>query len=294
MLMIGHADHDEARPMRQVVMVRAHGVLRSVAARAARANHSVAAQGIGKGKLRARMEVKAVMHAGGKRHGSASDALTANDIAHGSVRIVDIAFHAVEQGIEPLESREVRRDREHELGIDHRKAWKQARIAQTKLLVGLLARKHGARIDLGAGARRRGHAHQRKRIVWNGETLCGTAHGIVPNVTSELVTLDIMPGVGRHHADALAAVHNGAAAQREHEIAVFHTRHPASRVHGVAQGVGLDAVKEDVLYAGAVELSLHARKIAICLNGLAARGNQKGALARQLLVSELIELAWSK
>lgn len=103
-----------------------------------------------------------------------------------------------------------------------------------------------------------------------------------------------MPGVGRHHADALAAVHNGAAAQRKHEIAVFHTRHPAPRVHGVAQGVGLDAVKEDVLYAGTVELSLHARKIAICLNGLAARGNQKGALARQLLVSELIELASSK
>ena len=100
MLMIGHADHDEARPMRQAVMVRAHGVFRSVAARATRANHSVAAQGIGKSKLRARMEVKPVMH-GGKRHGSASDAFTANDIAHGSVRIVDIALHAVEQGIEP-------------------------------------------------------------------------------------------------------------------------------------------------------------------------------------------------
>ena len=277
--------------MRQVVVVRAHTVLGAVASATARAHHGIAAERVGKGEFGARLEVRAVVHAGRKRGRCVANALAADHVAHRRVRIRDKALDVMEERIEPLERRKTRRHREHELGIDHREARKQARIAQAELLVGLLARDHAAGIGLRSGPRRGGHAHERQRVVGDRQAAGGAAHHVIPDVTGGLGAVLCHARVGRHGADALAAVHDRAAAEREHEVAALGAREPAAVVHRLAERVGLDAVEEHVAHARAGKLRLHARQVAVGLDRRAARGHHERTRAGELLVPQLGEFA---
>ena len=200
----------------------------------------------------------------------------------------------MEQGIESLVGRQARRNAHHKLGIDDRKHREQARIAQTQLLVVLLAGDCAARVGLGAGAGRGGHAHQRQRIVGDGQPKRGAAAHKVPNVTGALVALGVRVRVCRHRADALAAVHDRAAAERQHKVAAMSARHPATCVDGFAQRIGLNAVEQLVRHAGAVELGLHALQISKALDRVTARRDDERLGTGKLLCAQLAQLARAK
>ena len=68
-------------------------------------------------------------------------------------------------------------------------------------------------------------------------------------------------------------------------------REPAAVVDGLAQGVRLDAVKEHVRHAGAIELSERAVKVSVRLDGLAARGDDERAPTGQQRIAELGKLS---
>ena len=287
---ISTRDHDEAGAVGQVVVVRAHGVLGAVAAAAAGGDHGVAAEGVREGELGAGGEVGAVVHAGGEGGRGVRDARAADHVAHEVAVVRDEALDAVEQRVEALVRRQARGHGEHELGVDDGEHRHEARVAQAELLVALLAGDHGAGVDLGAGAGRGGHAHERQRVVLDGQALGRAAHDVVPDVARGLGAVGGDQRVGGHGADALAAVHDRAAAEGEHEVAALGAREPAAVVDGLAQRVRLDAVEQHVRDAGAVELGERAVEVAVGLDGLAARGHDQGALAGELLVAELGEL----
>lgn len=205
---IGAGDHDEARAVRQVVMMRAHAMFKTMRARGARGIHGITAERVGKRKARARLQVIAVIDARRQCRGGTADAFAANHVTHGRVGVRHIALNAMEQGVESLIGRQARRNTHHKLGINDRKHREQARIAQTKLLVIVLAGQDTARIDLGAGTRRGGYANERQRIVGDRQAKRSAAIHKVPDVTGTFVTLGIGMRVGRHRADALAAVHD--------------------------------------------------------------------------------------
>ena len=72
------------------------------------------------------------------------------------------------------------------------------------------------------------------------------------------------------------------------------TRHPATRVDGLAQRVGLNTFEQLVRHAGAVELHLHALQISEALNRIAASGNDERFGAGKLLRTQLAQLARAK
>ena len=181
----------------------------------------------------------------------------------------------MEQGVESLIGGQTRRDAHHELGIDDRKHRKQARIAQAKLLVIVLAGQDTARIDLGAGTRRGGHANKRQRIVGDRQAERSATIHKVPDVTGAFVALGIGMWVGRHRADALAAVHDRTATECQHKITAMGTRHPATRVNGLAQRVGLNAIEQLMRHAGAIELGLQTSQISKALDRVAAGSNDE-------------------
>ena len=200
----------------------------------------------------------------------------------------------MEQGVESLIGGQTRRDAHHEFGIDDRKHREQARIAQTKFLVMFLAGQDTARIDLGAGTRRGGHADKRQRIVGDRQAERSAAIHKVPDVTGALVALGIGMRVGRHRANALAAVHDRTTAERQDKVAAMGMRHPATRIDGLAQRVGLNTVEQLVRHAGAVKLRLHALQISKALNRIAAGGNDERFGAGKLLRAQLAQLARAK
>ena len=275
-------------------MVRAHAMLKAVASRTARAHHGIAAECVGKSELGASIQVVAAVHARSQRSRGTANTLAANHVAHGRVGIGDIALNVVEQGIETLVCGQARRNAHHKLGVDDRKHREQARVAQAKLLVVLLARDHAARIGLRAGAGRGGHAHQRQRVVGDGQPKRSAADNEVPDVAGALVALGVRVRVCRHRADALAAVHDRTAAERQHKVAAMGARHPATRVDGFAQRVGFNAVEQLVFHAGTVELGLHALQISKALDRVAARGNDERLGTRKLLRAQLAQLARAK
>ena len=280
--------------MGQAVVMRAHAVLGAVATRRARRVHRVAAQRVGKRQLGASLEVGAVVHAGGKCRSGVSDALAADHVAHGVAKVGDVALDAVEHRVEALVGREARRHREHELGVDHRQAREQARLAQAKLLLGLLLRDDAAGVHLRAGAGRGGHAHERQRVVGHGQAPGRAALDEVPDVARLLGAVRGVVRVGGRGADALGAVHDRAAAQRQHEVAAALAGQPGAGVHRLAQRVRLDAVEELVGDARPVELGLDAGQVAVGLHRLARRGDNERLGSRQPLVSQLAQLTRAK
>ena len=291
---VGARDHDEAGAVRKVVMVRTHAVLKAVASRTARAHHGIAAERVGKSELGTRIQVVAAVHARSQRSRSASNTLAANHVAHGRVGVGDITLDVVEQGIESLISRQARRNAHHKLGVDDRQHREQARVAQAQFLVVLLTGDHAACVGLRTGAGRGGHAHQRQRIVGDGQSKRGAAVHKVPNVTRTLVALGICVRVCRHRADALAAVHDRAAAERQHKVAAMGARHPATCVDGFAQRIGLNAVEQLVCHAGAIELGLHALQISKALDRIATSRDDKCLGTGKLLCAQLAQLARTK
>ena len=275
-------------------MMCTHTVLKAVASRAARAHHGIAAECVGKSELGTRIQVVAAVHACSQRSRGASNTLAANHVTHGRVGIGDIALNVVEQGIETLVCGQARRNAHHKLGVDDRKHREQARIAQAQLLVILLTGDHAARVGLRAGAGRRGHAHQRQRIVGNGQSKRSAAVHKVPDITRALVALGVRVRVCRHRADALAAVHDRAAAERQHKVAAMGARHPATHVDGFAQRVGLNAVEQLVYHAGAIELGLHALQISKALDRVAAGRDDERLGTGKLLCAQLAQLARAK
>ena len=200
----------------------------------------------------------------------------------------------MEQGVESLIGGQTRRDAHHKLGVNDRKHREQARVAQAKLLVALLAGQDTARIDLGAGTRRGGHAHQRQRIVGDRQAERRAAIHKVPDVTGALVALGVRMRVGRHRANTLAAVHDRTAAKRQHKVAAMGARHPATCVDGLAQRIGLNAIEQLVRHAGTIELGLQTSQISKTLDRVAAGGNDERFDAGQLLRAQLTQLARAK
>lgn len=100
--------------------------------------------------------------------------------------------------------------------------------------------------------------------------------------------------VGRHRADALAAVHDRAAAERQDKVAAMGARHPATRIDGLAQGIGLNAIEQLMRHAGAFELGLHASQVSKALGRVAAGRNDERFGAGQLLRAQLAQLARAK
>ena len=200
----------------------------------------------------------------------------------------------MEQGIETLISRQARRNAHHKLGVDDRKHREQARVAQAQFLVVLLTGDHAACVGLRTGAGRGGHAHQRQRIVGDGQSKRGAAVHKIPNVTRALGPLGIRMRVCRHRADALAAVHDRAAAERQHKVAAMGARHPATCVDGFAQRVGLNAVEQLVCHASAIELGLHALQISKALDRIATSRDDKCLGTGKLLCAQLAQFARAK
>ena len=85
--MVGARNHDESGAVRQVVMMRAHAMFKTMRARGARSIHGIAAERVGKRKARARFHVIAIIDARRQRCGCATNALAANHVTHGRVGI---------------------------------------------------------------------------------------------------------------------------------------------------------------------------------------------------------------
>ena len=269
-------------------------MLKAVASRAARAHHGIAAECVGKSELGTRIKVVAAVHARSQRSRSASNTLAANHVTHGRVGIGDIALNVVEQSIETLVGRQARRNAHHKLGVDDRKHREQAWVAQAQLLVILLTGDHAARVGLRAGASRGGHAHQRQRVVGDGQSKRSAADNEVPDVAGALVTLGVRMRVRRHRTDSLAAVHDRTAAERQHKIAAMGAGHPATFIDSLAQRVGLNTVEQLVGHAGTVELGLHASQISKALDRVAAGRDDERLGTGKLLRAQLTQLARAK
>ena len=276
------------------MVVGAHAVLGAVAAAAAATHHGVAAQGVGKGQLTAGVDIAAVVHAGSQRARRALDALAAHHVAHEVVVVGDVALHVVEKRIEALERREARRHGKHELGVHNGQHGHKARVAQTQLLVGLLVRDDGAGVHLRSRARRGGHAHQRQRVALDRQALGGAAHHKIPDVAGRGHAVCAHGHVGGCGADALAPVHDRAAAQRHHKVAALVKGQAGTRIDRLAQRVGLNTVEQHVAHARAVKLGLDTGQVAVGLHRLAAGSNNKRAATGQLLVAQLGQLAGAK
>lgn len=72
------------------------------------------------------------------------------------------------------------------------------------------------------------------------------------------------------------------------------TRHPATRVDGIAQRVGFNAIEQLVRHAGAVELGLQTSQITKALDRVAAGRNDERFGAGQLLRTQFAQLARTK
>ena len=84
---IGTGDHDEAGAVRQVVMMRAHAMFKTMRARGARGIHGITAERVGKREARARLQVIAIIDARRQCRGGTADAFAANHVTHGRVGI---------------------------------------------------------------------------------------------------------------------------------------------------------------------------------------------------------------
>ena len=116
--MVGARNHDESGAVRQVVMMRAHAMFKTMRARGARGIHGITAERVGKRKARARLQVIAIIDARRQRRGGTADALAANHVTHGRVSVRHIALNAMEQGVESLIGGQTCWNAHHELGID--------------------------------------------------------------------------------------------------------------------------------------------------------------------------------
>lgn len=162
---IGPADHDEARAVREVLMVGGHGVLQGMLAGTAAHAHHVAGKGVAERDMRPSLQVLPVLH---RPRQVAADVLNGRQgihVAHQVRAVGNIAFHTVEQSVEPLEGRQVRRNGEHQFRVHDGKDREQVRMDEAGFFMGFPVGHHGARIRLRPGARRRGNGYERKGLA---------------------------------------------------------------------------------------------------------------------------------
>ena len=138
-----------------------------------------------------------------------------------------------------------------------------------------------APVNLRARARGRRHRDDRQRLDENGLAAALPLLNVVPEVA----------GVRGREGHGLGAVHHGAAAQAEDEVASLALCALRARHHGGDEGVGLDDRHVHVRDARGVKRLDDAREDARALDGAAAGGEQEALHAGEPLLAEGAERA---
>lgn len=197
----------------KALMAWLHGVLAGAAA----GDHGIARERVGKGDLPARGHVGAAAHRGGEvfRH-----ILNGGQGYHVGERVGkarDVHLDAVEERIEALIGRVVRRHRGHQLRVDDGEHGEERVIAAEAYLLPCLGVGDDAPlVHLAAGAGGGGYGYNGQGLVRQGQALARAAGDVVPEVA-------VVRGHGRY---GLGGVHDAAAAERDDEVAAVSPREP--------------------------------------------------------------------
>ena len=219
---VGFRNHNQAGAVRQLLVVGRHRMFERMFARAAPHAHHRTRKGIAPRYTGAGLEVAAVGHGTRQVAGHILNSVEHVHVAHQIGGIGDIGLGRMKQRIEPLESREFRRNGKHQLRIDDGEHWKQPRMYEARLFVGFGIGNHAPRIGFGTCTGRGGDRHDRQRRLGNCLALTRSTRNIIP----------IISAVGRNDRNSLRSVHHAAAAQSDDHIASVFTSHGTSRHNG--------------------------------------------------------------
>ena len=227
------------------------------------------------------LDVGAVSDGLGKPRGEMADGLKRIHVAHEVRTLAHVAFDSVEERVEALVGGEGGRNGDHEFGVDDSELREAARVPDADFLPRFGIGDDAAGVDFAAGARGRRDRDERKRIMLEGPASAGTALDVVPELA----------GIRRHEARDLRAVHDGAAAQRDEEVASL-VLHAGRHLHdGRDRRVGLDDAHVNHGNATFLEYGGDARERADALHRAAVRGEKQGPGAGQGLGAKGLEPA---
>ena len=202
-------------------------------------------------------------------------------VAHEVRTLADIAFDGVKERVKALVGRKRGRYGDHQLGVDDRKLREAPRMADADLFPRFGIGDDAARVDFAARARSRRDRHKRKRIVFKGLAPAGAALDVVPKLA----------GIRGHEPRDLGAVHDGAAAERDEEVAPFGL-HALGHLHDRGdRGIGFDNAH---VHDGNAARLKHVRDAPECADALhraAVRGEKQSFGAGQRLGAKGLEPA---
>ena len=122
--------------------------------------------------------------------------------AHQVGFIGQIAFDIVEQGVEPLISREFRRYRRHQFRVDDSQDRKQGRAFDRCLFIRIFIGDDAAGIRFRARPGRRRNGYDRQRFYGNGLALARALRDVIPQITV----------IGRYNGNPFGRIDTAAAA----------------------------------------------------------------------------------
>ena len=278
---VGHREHDEACAVRQRGMKGRERVLHRMLAREPRGGHDEARHRVGEGDVLAGLDVGAVGDGLGQPLREVAHGLERIHVAHEVRTLAHVAFDSVEERVEALVGGEGGRNGDHQLGVDDRKLGKAPRMADADLFPGFGIGDDAARVDFAPRARSRRDGHERERIVFKGLASAGAALHVVPEFA----------GIGSHEARDLGAVHDGAAAERDEEVAPFGLDAFGHLHDRGDRGVGFDDAHVHDGNAARLKHLRDARERADALHRTAVRGEQQSLCAGQRLGAKGLEPA---
>ena len=276
---VGLADHDEAGPVGDLMVIGGEGVLQGVLGAEVVHAHHHAGHAAAVGDFLAGLDVLAVLAGGGQVLAHGLDGLQGQHVAHEVVGVVDVGLRGVEECVEALVSGELGGHGQHEVGVHDGQNGEGVLVAAAHLLLGLLVGHDGPGVQLGAGAGGGGDGDDGQGLILHALAAAGAAVDIIP----------IVALVGDHHGDGLGCVDAAAAAETDDEVTALGAG-KGGPVHDVVQhGVCQDLVEHGVGDPGLGQLVLDDVQVAVGAGGLAGGNDDEGLLAGQALLVQLLD-----
>ena len=277
MAVVSQRDHNQPGSVRQVRIEAAHRVFERMLGDTARGRLDHSRKRIGQCHVRTRLQVGTVGNGTRQVNGEQTHALERKGVAHRCGHAGEISFRSMEEGIESLECRQLRRYRQHQLGIDDRQHRKEFVAAETHFMAGFVMGNDRPRVSFGSGTRRRRNRDDRQR-----PRRFFASFDIIPVITF----------VGRSQCDGFSRIDRAAAAQADHEVAPLGAAQRSRLAHMAQQRIGQHLVKHDALRTVIFFQQLHHPvQVAVFFDGLPRCRDDQSFLARQFRRSQFIQFA---
>ncbi len=205
-----------------------------------------AGQGVGHRHILASFQIPAILDGGGKALSDEPDRLEAVLVAERICNRVQISLGAVEKSIEALVCGKVRRNRDHQGGIDNTQDRKGIVIAIPDFFLSLFLGNDQPRIGFGAGAGGGGDGNHSKGLVLHRLPFAAAAADIVPQVAL----------VGRHNCDGLGRVDDRASTQTDDKVTSLLSCKLGTLCNMGEDGVGKNLVKHLIRHLCGIQLVL--------------------------------------